>query len=118
PFFEARSLRHGEPECIGEDDGALDASSQRARKDGGRSASGPCAGEASDLFLPASAEGRAIEVRRVRRTDDLAVADEHKKRGHPSAAPEPTPITQVRSTYFNAASACVGALTGTRTDGP
>src|SRR2546422_8543071 len=109
PLLEAGSLRNGEPKRVREDDRALDAAPQGAREDDGRAASGPCAGKASDLFLSASGEGRAVKVRRVGRPDNLAVAYEDQNRGHPSAPPETTPITRIRSPSCSAVSAGIGA---------
>src|SRR5207249_6983906 len=97
PLFQARSLRHRETENIGEDDGALDASSQGAREDRGRPVGGPRAGQDSDLFFAAPRQRRAVEIGCVRRADNLAMSHEDERRGHATAPPDTTPITRILS---------------------
>ncbi len=108
PFLQARSFQDRELKGIGEEDGALDASAQGACEDRGGAANGPCVSEASDLFLSAPGERGTIEVRRVRRPDDLAVSHEDERRAQGKEPPDTTPTTRMRSPSFNDSSTGIG----------
>src|SRR2546428_14110862 len=108
PFLQARSFRDRELKGIGEEDGALDASPQGACEDRGGAANGPRMSQAPDLFLSASGERGTIEVRRVRRPDDLAVPHEDERRTQGKEPPDTTPITRMRSPSSKASSTGIG----------
>src|SRR2546426_1281856 len=108
PFLQARALRDGPSKCTCEDDGGLDAPPQGAREDGRRRVRGPRATEGTDLVLPSFRERRAVEIRRVRRADNFAVADEDERRGHAETPPDTTPITRIRSPSLKPSSAGIG----------
>ena len=108
PFLQARSFRDRELKGIGEEDGALDASPQGACEDRGGAANGPCACQASDLFLSALGERGTVEVRRVRRPENLAVSDEDERRTQRKEPPDTTPITRMRSPSSKDSSTGIG----------
>src|SRR2546427_8408798 len=108
PFLQARSFRDRPTKCTGEDDGALDAPPQWAREDRRRTVRWPLPDQRADLVFSSFRERGAIEIRRVRGADNLAVSHEDERRGHAGTPPDTTTITRILSPSLKISSAGIG----------
>src|SRR5437867_3873291 len=108
PFLQARSFRDRPTKCTCEDDGALDAPPQWAREDRRRTVRWPLPNQRADLVFSSFRERGAIEIRRVRGADNLAVSHEDERRGHAGTPPDTTTITRILSPSLKISSAGIG----------